>query len=557
MKHLKALVLMQLKDKLDLSFLRAKKTLIRKIVFTLLKFIAVGAITYLFAFLLSLIGLFNKSDTARIMVVLTTFILGISLLSCTVGLVKSLYFADDNRVLITFPVGTNEIFISKLVVYYIYELAREMLFLLPILIGCAIHAISYMTFWFVPWSIIVMVFIPMLPVLIGSLLSIPALYLARLGNRFPVVKVAFFVGIAGLIVWAVVKLIGLLPENIDLVKQGPSIIQSVSAFLLGFERAIFPITWLVSVMTGVRTASNVYMVFAGRTFLYFLILIAIIALLLGFVYLVSRPIFFKMMSKSFEFEKKAVEKHKLNKQHTKWYAFTLKEFKLCVANVEVSLSFIVTYIAVPVLIYLLNKLYAAMNTRLQGEIMTYSFNILIMLLPMLASNGIIATLYSKEGRAGYMKKTEPINILQPLFAKLVFFFAMSLPSVIATVVVFGQFNVATFKWYDIVLLAGMLLFTQYAHIIFSAMLDILNPQNEQYATIGESAKNPNENVSTISAFILSIFLALFSYVLFGEETLNSGSVTISVLKLCLIGGGLLISAVVLFVKSVKAFYYDK
>ena len=119
MKHLKALVLMQLQDKVDFSFLNTRKTLIRKIVFTLLKFVGVGAAAFLIRYLLGFI-IFQNSDTPQIMIVVLTFLLGISVITCTVGLVKSLYFADDNRVLITFPVGNNIIFISKLIVYYFW-----------------------------------------------------------------------------------------------------------------------------------------------------------------------------------------------------------------------------------------------------------------------------------------------------------------------------------------------------------------------------------------------------------------------------------------------------
>ena len=38
---------------------------------------------------------------------------------------KSLYFANDNPVLLTMPVTPNMVFVSKLIVYYIYERAFE------------------------------------------------------------------------------------------------------------------------------------------------------------------------------------------------------------------------------------------------------------------------------------------------------------------------------------------------------------------------------------------------------------------------------------------------
>ena len=117
MRELKALIFMQLKDKLDFGFVKTKKTLIRKIVFTLLKFTVVAAVAYGLRFFLGMFMFYN-SDTPQIMIVLATFLLGISCITCTVGLVKSLYYAEDNKVLITFPVQNNVIFISKLIVYY-------------------------------------------------------------------------------------------------------------------------------------------------------------------------------------------------------------------------------------------------------------------------------------------------------------------------------------------------------------------------------------------------------------------------------------------------------
>ena len=64
MKHLQALVMMQLKDKLDFDFLSSKRTLISKIVFTLLKFIIVTAAA-MGVFKISLmIGLFSLSSSS-------------------------------------------------------------------------------------------------------------------------------------------------------------------------------------------------------------------------------------------------------------------------------------------------------------------------------------------------------------------------------------------------------------------------------------------------------------------------------------------------------------
>ncbi len=552
MEQLKALVLMQLKDKLDFGFVKTKKTLIRKIVFTLLKFLIVVAACYVVNLLLTLF-IFNASDEPKIMVFVLALLLVISLISCTIGLVRALYFADDNKVLITFPVSANVIFISKIIVFYIYELIREYMLIVPILLGFGLFNISRFTFWFMPWSLIVMLFVPCIVVLAAALISIPSLFVARFANRYPVVKLVLFFMLVGAATWAIVEVVGIIPENLDFTKIVPPLRRLLVDFFDRIGRYLPPIEALVGLLIGEQNKSLTYNVFTARTVLYFGILLFSAAALFAITYFVSRPIFFKMMSKSFEFEKKSVNKARLNKKHGKLYAFTLKEFRLCILNTEVSLSFLTVYMLVPVMIFVLNKLYSAINTRLAGQVMTYAFTLLIMLLPMLASNGMIAKLFSKEGRAAYMKKTEPVNILEPIFAKLSFFLILSVPSIIASVAVFGSFVSQRFHWYDLVFLGGTIIFVQWAHILYSALTDIMNPQNEQYATVGESAQNPNENKATITAFALSAFFAFFGYVLFNENPAITGATV----KLFLIAAVMLGVMTLIFVKSIKAYYYEK
>ena len=543
---------MQLKDKLDFGFVKTKKTLIRKIVFTLLKFLIVVAACYVVNLLLTLF-IFNASDEPKIMVFVLALLLVISLISCTIGLVRALYFADDNKVLITFPVSANVIFISKIIVFYIYELIREYMLIVPILLGFGLFNISRFTFWFMPWSLIVMLFVPCIVVLAAALISIPSLFVARFANRYPVVKLVLFFMLVGAATWAIVKVVGIIPENLDFTKIVPPLRRLLVDFFDRIGRYLPPIEALVGLLIGEQNKSLTYNVFTARTVLYFGILLFSAAALFAITYFVSRPIFFKMMSKSFEFEKKSVNKARLNKKHGKLYAFTLKEFRLCILNTEVSLSFLTVYMLVPVMIFVLNKLYSAINTRLAGQVMTYAFTLLIMLLPMLASNGMIAKLFSKEGRAAYMKKTEPVNILEPIFAKLSFFLILSVPSIIASVAVFGSFVSQRFHWYDLVFLGGTIIFVQWAHILYSALTDIMNPQNEQYATVGESAQNPNENKATITAFALSAFFAFFGYVLFNENPAITGATV----KLFLIAAVMLGVMTLIFVKSIKAYYYEK
>ena len=220
MKHLQALVMMQLKDKLDFDFLSSKRTLISKIVFTLLKFIIVTAAA-MGVFKISLmIGLFSLSSSlvpTYVMVFVFGLIFLLSTLSATVGLMHSLYFADDNKVLITFPVNTNLLFLSKLIVFYVFELLRSYMFTVPIFIGFGIA--NRMPFFYYVWILFAFLFVSALPVMIGALLSIPAMYIYRFFKKVPALAVLLgAVAVAGLVV-GVLKVIDIIPANINLNQQ--------------------------------------------------------------------------------------------------------------------------------------------------------------------------------------------------------------------------------------------------------------------------------------------------------------------------------------------------
>ncbi|MBR2932883.1 MAG: hypothetical protein IKC33_01065, partial [Clostridia bacterium] len=107
---------------------------------------------------------------------------------------------------------------------------------------------------------------------------------------------------------------------------------------------------------------------------------------------------------------------------------------------------------------------------------------------------------------------------------------------------------------------------QYGHIFYCATLDVMNPQNEQYATVGESVNNPNESKATILAFIASAIMSLLAFVFFKNPeilfTFMPYSVhgiyyTIPIVKLFAIAAVFCAATLYMFIGKVKAYYYEK
>ena len=548
--------MMQLKDKIDLSFVKDRKNFITKVILAIVKFAVVVAASYFLVLICQkLLGIFYATETPRVMVFVVAVMILLSTISCMTGLCKTLYFADDNKVLVTMPVSANTLFISKLLVFYFYELIRSFSLLVPVLIGFGLYiypAYINISYFFVIWPILL--FVIAFPVLLGALLSVPAMYVYRLIKRFPYVGAALFVAVAVLVVYGIVKLISIIPENIIMINLIGPLSSSIREFLLWFSKTFTVITNFVYVLIGEPQANLTYAI-SGATFLKLLIIIGVEALLFALVMFIIRFFFFFMMRKGFEYARKITDKKRRNKRHGKYFTFVIKELRTSFRSFNVILNYLAVYIAVPLMLFLLNKVFAAIDTNLTGNYLSYAFSMLVILLPTLSANAMIAKSFSSEGRAAYIKKTKPINVIFPLTAKFLPNLVLSALSIFASVAVFTVFG--DFSFGEATLLFFGILFINYAHAFISASLDLMNPNNEQYATSGSVENDKNERNSTLLAFLISAVLSLFSFYLFRESVYSTNEETLALVKLFFIGLVGFALSIYMYVTRIKAYYYER
>ena len=561
MKQLRQLTLFQLKDKIDFSWLKSKKTLIQSIVFGVLKFAVVIVLVYLVLFLLTFVGFISKyQDILPLFTMFLTVIFVLSLFSSIYNLTKSLYFADDNKVLITLPVNANKLFFSKLFVYFFYELKKSFGLLIPGILGFLIFESSgykgiEVTFLSFIWMIVPVILLIMVQVLLSAILSIPFLFIYRLFKRVQVLELVLIIAlVVGLIV-AAVNLINLIPETIDLDVQWPSMVSGFENFILGFDHNIYPLNYYSRLIFGEISGSGIHYQLQGVTFLKTAIMIGSIVVLILLSFLLIKPFYFRMIYRTFEYDKNPQLVAKRNILHKKYVTFANKEFKLSFRDFDISGSYIAVYIIVPILLFFMDRVMSAISTSMRGDNIAIAINALLTILPLLASNSTIATLYSKEGRTAYLTKSNPVNPFIPLTSKLLFNLLFSIPSIVACSIIFANFSglgalIAT-------LFALSVLLIQYAHIFYCAAQDIMNPQNEVYATTGSDFNNPNETRATIVAFVGSFVIAFAFYLLLNESIRLYNNYVSAFIKLFVAAILLFAGFLLLFIKKIKAFYYEK
>ncbi len=552
MKSLYILVMMQLKEQMNFKRFGAGNVrffqILLSVVGEIVKFVAVVGLCAAFLIASKVIGLFSFQgrpvpDTV-ISLVFSCMLLA-SIVSCTVGLTKSMYYARDNAVLLTLPCTPLHVYLSKLIIFFIFEIKRNLSFLVPMFIAYYItHGYSAGSYI---WMLFCMLWVSLFTVSIGAIFSIPAMWIANFFRQNKWLQVVSLVGVVGGATAALFYGISLIPANIDLLAAWDTIYWQIQDFLAAYSKNFSFLYDITRMLLGEVEHLSIYFPI-DRTIFRFLILMGSTIVLLGLGLLIVRPLFYKMASTPFEYLKKPV-KPKKNKKKGKIVSSIYTNFLITIKNTNTIFANVGILISIPMLIFLLNKIFAAMKTREMGDHMIIAFNILIMLLIALNSNCSISSLYSRDGHSSYLIKTLPSKYTLPIITKLLPNTAFVFLSIASTFVILMLTLPMSIADIIHVILSVELIYL--AHMLYSAQLDLMNPQSQLYASVGSTVSNPNEMKSTVSAFLISFLAAGVVFFLLIE---GEGHVYI---KLLLVSLGVFIYRVYTFFTMLKLYYKEK
>ncbi len=548
---LKTLTIMQLKEKLDMSYLRSFRRTLFKAIWLIVEFAIITVALRLVLSYVKMLRIFSYLEVIPISVItiIFSFMFILSVISSTAGLVKSLYFSRDNMVLLTLPATPSMVFLSKLAVYYLYEFRKNFMFTIPLFI--AFGMVSEYGFSYYPWIILMFVFISALPVIIASLLSIPFMFVYQWIRKYKILQYTVYALCAALGALLVIAILTMLPEEIDIMENWGSIKREVLVFLDKFKEffLIAPLHSFTQLVVGSDVGLTVEL-FTSKTPVRLLILLGISIALLALAFFLAKPLFYKMASKPFEYNKKAHAKQKANKKLPGFFSALKKEVISGLRNNSILTLAVVLLLLMPVGIRVLNLIYNSMKMSNTGKEFTVAFNVLIILMILLTTNIKIASAYSRDGSTAYLNKIQPLGYGKLLFAKLVMNLLIGLIGTIVTMVVYKSSGAHVLPK-DLIYIGITIYAVFVAHLFWSAEMDIMNPQYMQYATFNEQANNPNENMSALLVVLLSaIFFVIALF--FGKETVGTPWLKITIISLVFAG----VKILTYFMK-IKAFYKEK
>ena len=644
---LKTLVMMQLKDKLSFSFKADKKGALTKLILFIVGFSVITAVIAVVFYVMNLLIVFENGIVP--ISIFNLFFIGmmvLSIISCIVSLTNSLFFSKDNLVLLSYPVRSNIVFLSKLIVFYVIELIKEVTFVLPMFIAYGITFGFQTGFFF--WLILMFFIIALIPVAVASLLSIPFMFIKMFLVKRPLLQDLFFLAVMiALTVFAFI-IINSIPENLHFLlywrlKYRAMIVN----FANNFEVWLYPLYFVSAVTMGanqsIDSPTQIQNLFSSQNGLIFLAIVGGIALLLFLAYILAKPLFFKIAVKPFEYNKKIIfhnfsrtrakvksysygdafvpvldheykgkelldlrvkfekalneivkegnifvddriDNNKisrlLRKQlHMDFIVVTSEEFvtnykigyfieyrnhipSLVLAK-HVGISYVDCYdpnylkyqnytktaffssmwkdvlmdirtpgklvgnyvllVVTPIAIALLNKLFASINTSFLGVSLTIVFNILIITLIPLSSNVTFASIYSREGESAYLLKAAPANYFKTLTAKLVLRGTLMVISILVACILYRFYATELTNQFIKPFWLFIAVSSLYVgHLIWSAELDFMNPQDALYRETGEgNISNPNETTSMILVYVITLAFVGASFFFINDNTMQA------------------------------------
>lgn len=537
-KKLKILTLLQLSDRVKI---KKDLTLAQKVGQVGKTFLAMVVSFGIFAALFyAIFGIikFNASENLLTLIIFVTQAL--SIISCTVSLSDTLYISKDNQMLMTYPVKHIYVYISKLLVVYILELYKSLLFTFPLFMAYGLMAGGILNVNYVISLLFFSIFLPLVPVLIGAIISIPVMIISKMLKKFALLKglmtIAIFVGLA-LLTGVIVKL---LPDQIRLVALWNSFLKTFESVVANVNKFSLYNSFVGKALYGVQPfLNNLY---------FYLTLIGV--LVIGIA--LSLPLFFKLASSAQEnsIDKKHKSKNVVHK--STFFTFMRKELLLSIRNMNDFSSNYLFLFVMPFVLILMTSIFVRIDRNPLGYSMTYAFCGLIALIMLSASNTASATAISSEGTEFALLKTAPGKTSNIVWAKVLINGILSLVSLVISFVLLGFFLGDKVVLGQLWLVFIFVLLIDIGLILWSIQLDILNPSMKEYATTQNRGDIKNFSTSIVIGVVASvIFSAVMIIIFWVSSDLLLNTIILVLLGLVFVGG-----RIYLLINYLNAYFHE-
>ncbi len=480
---------LQIDERIDI-FKKGKKW---KVILPILSYIVLIALislalTYAFSWFIR-IGLYADSNLLAILLLFTQIL---SFAIALGSIIKNLYNSKDNDLLMSLPCSHNQIFLSKLLVIYAFELIANTLYTAPIFIMFGIITSSSVGYYFM--SILFLILLPLLSLVLAGFFSIPLIYIVNKLKKNTTIASICLVLCVAVILGLYMFLIISFTDTIDFSSNQYTILRNVN-------NLISQIATYTVVFKGMAEG----MLMVTGWWWKDLILLCVIGIFLLFTLLIVRKTYFKLSMKNKEMAYKTTLKPKFNQTMGAFRSIIVKEAKTLFREPGNIFQYFIFTLLMPFIVLLYDKMLFSITVNQTGQAMIVASHVLVVAILAMLSNMISATAVSREGGNFYITKMAPTSPRKQMNAKIVFNLIFTYSSLIVTMIFTAIFTDISFVHNLLCTIAVAII--SLGHIITSIFIDLKKPVLDWYDS------NEIEKISKSTRYSMLLALA-FAFVMF-------------------------------------------
>lgn len=492
------LLKLQIDNKTDLLKARSPKKMIVSLVkvFILLTLITVGLMLVFSRFYMVGIRV-NTEFLAVILLVMQT----ISLIFAVGHIINTLYLSKDNEMLICLPVTPNQLFVSKILLIYLKELAVNAMISIPLFITLGSYGLNIGASLYCSIPLLLLL-LPIFPIVLASFISIPVMGIIRFLKKHVVVSIFVILGLVAAILWGYISLIGNLAGSFDIANKQVETVASIN-------NAIGAIGKHIVIYYQVASA----MVQFSQWYWYPLFLL-LCAGLSALTILILKSVYFKMSMSALEKTVRPAKKEKKFKKSSALVSLIKKE-AACIfrSSTDVFEYFLFTLL-MPFIVFSYDKLLMTITVNQAGTNMIAGSHVMVVAILAMLSNIVSASAISRDGGNFYTSKIIPVNYYTQIFAKLIFNAIFTIGALIVTAIVSLIFT--DYPLWQLGLGTIAISLASIGHIAWSIDMDIKNPsanlQGDEQSSITSKSTPKSLLWGLIIGFILGMVVILMSAV---------------------------------------------
>ena len=453
-----------------------------------------GALLFVFN---SLISICVKADIAHEFIVYYSCLVQIVQLFFGLSLTTKTLFYNSDSDLLKLPLNGKMIFLAKITYLFIYEFIFTTFLTLPVFILYGIQTMQGVMFYIMLLPNII--FFPVIPFLIGVLLSVPAMYVVGyLKNKFVVMLILYIIFVAlGFTIYTYgLKFIMEILNSSDI----SSILQT---------QIILDIKFIANFL-------YVPLLFKNSLLLYrfwpsAIVNLTIVLILFVLVFAFANKSYLKILLNNIESGGSVYRNKSVIKERSVTKALFFREFLSIFRSVNYSFQYFTIVITTPLMVFFSSQIASNIGVGQVGAGILPGIAVLVLLMFLSMGTSFAATSVTREGGNFFHTKIIPVSFTKQITVKFFMYVIVSVPSVIVSclVLAFAGF----ISYLNAMLIAIAVIMIVLGSIANSILIDIRRPQFMFLDGKEITTTNGNVNASISIGFIIAVLMGIGAIVI--------------------------------------------